>query len=159
MLPEDEEDAQTPIATHSRRASSTGTFGPTQGRPVNDTQHERGTALLRRLSLGGAFARVGHFTVSDLLFVLIEFCSHQSTLVSSAVCLPHRRTVQSPRLPRTRCLACLPRVPGRVALPLSMWMTAVTHAGPHLLWASGFSRDTLTVSTEKPRFAQPSFHH
>ncbi|KAF7968963.1 hypothetical protein HWV62_22121 [Athelia sp. TMB] len=57
VFEEDEEDVETPIAAHARRASTAGTFGPSQGRPINDAQHERGTALLRRLSLGGAFAR------------------------------------------------------------------------------------------------------
>lgn len=59
LIPEEEIVDQVPVAVHARRASTAGRFGPQQSLPVMpDPQRERGTALLRRLSLGNAFARV-----------------------------------------------------------------------------------------------------
>lgn len=82
-----------------------------------------------------------------------------SPLMSHSVCLLHRRTLQSARLPRTSFPVCPPKALGHGDLPLLTWMIEATHAEPHLPWASGFSRDTLTASTEKPLFPQPYFHH
>lgn len=68
---EDEEEP-VPVATHARRASTAGSFGPSQARIVSDAQHERGTALLRRLSLGGiAFAKVCNLSAYSVIVVLI----------------------------------------------------------------------------------------
>lgn len=58
VFEEEETVEEVPVAVHARRASTAGRFGPQQPAPVMpDPQRERGTALLRRLSLGNAFAR------------------------------------------------------------------------------------------------------
>lgn len=55
---EEETDAEVPVATHARRASTTGRFTQQQPNTLPEAQQERGTSLLRRLSLGNALARV-----------------------------------------------------------------------------------------------------
>jgi len=60
VFEEDETDTEVPVATHARRASTAaaGRFGPQQPTPViPDPQNNRGSGLLRRLSLGNALAK------------------------------------------------------------------------------------------------------
>ncbi|KAF8628023.1 hypothetical protein AX15_004140 [Amanita polypyramis BW_CC] len=60
-VPEDEEiDKDLPVATHMRRASVNvaGRFTqPQPNAPIPESQRDRGTGFLRRLSLGSSFAR------------------------------------------------------------------------------------------------------
>jgi hypothetical protein len=61
------EEQEIPATAHARRASAVvaGRFAQSQTQPFPDPHVERGTALLRRLSLSsGAFAKVGHYCFS-----------------------------------------------------------------------------------------------
>jgi len=58
VFEEEEAVEEIPVAVHARRASTAGRFGQQQPPPaMPETQQERGTGLLRRLSLSNAFAR------------------------------------------------------------------------------------------------------
>lgn len=60
MFEEDEMDKKIPVAVHARRASTAvaGRFGPGQTMPnLPSSHHERGTGLLRRLSLSNTMPR------------------------------------------------------------------------------------------------------
>jgi hypothetical protein len=61
VFEEEEIVEEVPVAAHARRASTAGRFGQQQSLPaMPESQQERGTGLLRRLSLGNAFARPGN---------------------------------------------------------------------------------------------------
>jgi len=66
VFEEDDTDTEVPVATHARRASTAATpgrFGQQQPIPaMADSQQNRGTGLLRRLSLGNALAKPPNLT-------------------------------------------------------------------------------------------------
>ena len=65
-MPDEETDKDLPVATHMRRASLnvSGRFGQAQTTgPIPDSQLERGTGFLRRLSLSSSnFSKVSNYT-------------------------------------------------------------------------------------------------
>lgn len=144
---EDEEDEkEIPAAAHMRRTSTqiASRFTEPKNTPLPEPRLERGTGLLRRLSLSTApFTKVG---ISNPVFFIAEA---DGGIRATILLTPHHL----PALHLTQLLIQgLPTL--LLSINLVVQQPSVTTPGApgvlHLLWAKEYSRDILTASNWDP---------